>query len=157
MHNAPPVVFPVGRFVWGRRVMLVLALCGALGLGFWQANANASGVQWAWASWGICVLAAMYASTKDTLAGGTLVWTGEVWLWRDAKGREMETQLRVLLDVGSALGLGLRPVEAPWRLSQRFVWLEGRDMPQMWHGLRCAVYSRSNVERKPADHASDAF
>lgn len=157
MHNAPPVVFPVGRFVWARRLLWVLALCGALGLVFWQANTNSFGVKWAWASWGICVLAATYASTSDILLGGYLVWTGEVWLWRDAKGREMEMQLRVLLDVGSALGLVLRCADAPWYFPQRFAWLEDRDMPQMWHGLRCAVYSRPKAVRKPGDHVSDAF
>ena len=99
----------------------------------------------------------MYASKQDLLAGGCLIWTGEFWLWRDAKGRETETQLQVMLDVGSAIGLVLVPVDAPWRWTQRFAWLEGRDMPQLWHGFRCAVYSRSKAERKSAHHAGDAF
>jgi hypothetical protein len=157
MHNAPPVVFPVGRFVWGRRVVWVLALCGASGLGFWQTHADVFGFKWAWAAWGLSVAAALFATTKDILTAGSLVWTGEVWLWRDAKGGEVETQLRVLLDVGSALVLVLLPVDAPWHLSHRFAWVHGCDAPQMWHGMRCAVYSRSKADQTLANQAGDPF
>lgn len=155
MHNAPPVVFPVGRFVWGRRVVWMLAFCGALGLGFWQLNTDVSGFIWTWALWGTLLGVALYAPSTDILSDGFLVWTGELWWWRDAQGREIQVELRVLLDLGSALGLVLRPAQGAQRLPPQFVWLDSHPIPQMWHGLRCAVYSRRRLEQKSGDHADD--
>ena len=142
MHNAPPVVFPVGRFVWRHAVLWGLALSGAGNLVYWQTNANASTQAGAWALWVLCVFGAFFTNVADVVTQGYLVWTGEVWLWRDPKGQETKTELRVLLDVESALGLVLLADDGHRRWSSSWVWLDRRDLPQMWHGLRCAVYSR---------------
>lgn len=156
MHNAPPAVYPVGRFVWARWVLLLLALSAALAQGLWQISVGASWPQWAWLAWAVCVCAALYTSSSDMASEGLLVWTGEDWLWRDDKGREIQVHLSVLLDSGSALGLVFRTAGEAWPLWHRFAWLQERDMPQMWHGFRCAVYSRSTAERKPDDHTPDS-
>lgn len=53
MHNAPPVVYPVGRFAWGIACVWVLVLMGALGLLCWQFLSQAVGALtwWAWSLW----------------------------------------------------------------------------------------------------------
>ncbi len=157
MHNAPPVVYPVGRFVWARRMLLLLALSDALALGLWQLSAGASWLKWAWLVWAVCLCAALYTRLRDVASGGLLVWTGEDWLLRDVNGGEIQAQLSVVLDSGSALGLVFRTVGGPWHQGQCFAWLEERDMPQMWHGFRCAVYSRSTDGRQPDGHIPDSF
>jgi hypothetical protein len=72
---------------------------------------------------------------------GTLVWTGEVWLWRSPHGQEREVRLQVVLDTGSAMGLALSPQATHRFALNRFVWLSQADLPVLWHGFRCAVYS----------------
>jgi hypothetical protein len=141
MHNAPPVVFPVGRFVGGRWVMLTLAMLGGLGL-MWQPHFPLFNLPpWALSGWGLLLLAAIWATRVDHWQTGTLVWTGEVWLWRSPQGQEREVRLQVVLDMGSAMGLALS-LQATHRFAlKRFVWLSQADLPVLWHGFRCAVYS----------------
>ena len=141
MHNAPPVVFPVGRFVWGRWVMLALALLGGIGL-MWHPHFPVFNLQpWALSGWGLLLLAAIWATRVDHWQTGTLVWTGEVWLWRDPQDHEWEVGLQVVWDTGSAMGLALSPQRTYRVPLKRFVWLSQDDLPVLWHGFRCAVYS----------------
>ena len=141
MHNAPPVAFPVGRFVWGRRVMLALGLLGGMGL-LWHPHFPVLNVHlWALAFWGLLLLAAMWATRVDHWQTGMLVWTGEVWLWRDPQDLEWEVSLQVVLDTGSAMGLALTPQQTHRVALKRFVWFSQEDLPMLWHGFRCAVYS----------------
>jgi hypothetical protein len=141
MHNAPPVVFPVGRFVWGRWVMLALALLGGVGL-LWHPHFPVLQVHpWALSAWGLLLLAALWATRADHWQTGSLVWTGELWLWRDPQDHEWEVSLQVVLDTGSALGLALTPQRSGVISLKRFVWFSQGDLPVLWHGFRCAVYS----------------
>jgi hypothetical protein len=142
MHNAPPVVFPVGRFVWSPWVVALLMACSAWGLLWGLAHADIALQKWAWLGWGALVLLAIWVSTRDHWAHGFLVWTGDTWWWRDAQGRETETPLQVVVDMGFALGLALKPVGVRGCPRSRFVWLQRRHSPQLWHGFRCAVYAR---------------
>ena len=151
MHNAPPVVFPVGRFVWGRWMLVLLALIGALGLYFWQSLRHAAGLPWVWVLWTVLVMVAVFIWLKEWLTEGALAWSGEAWCWRDASGRETEIQLVVLLDRGSVLCVAVRMLNNARWPAQRFVWMAGREMPQAWHGFRCAVYSRPKPEVKLAE------
>jgi hypothetical protein len=141
MHNAPPVVFPVGRFVWGRWVMLALAFLGGIGL-LWHPLFPVLNVHpWALSAWGLLLLAALWATRVDHWQNGTLVWTGELWLWRDPQEHEWEVSLQVVLDTGSSMGLALTPLRTGPISMKRFVWLSQGDLPVLWHGFRCAVYS----------------
>lgn len=155
MHNAPPVVFPVGRFVWGHAVMVLLAVCGALGLWVGAAQAKTSQFLGPWLGWCGLLIAALLVNRKDHWTNGSVVWTGEVWLWRDPLGQETQTRMQVVLDFGTALAVSLRPVSARWYEPQRFIWLTRKDQPARWHALRCAVYSRPRREQKPNAAADD--
>lgn len=152
MHNAPPVAFPVGRFVWGRAALLTVASLGAMGLVVWQARGQASGgiVLGAWIFWGVCVTGAALWAPRQALTRGRLFWRGEAWFWQAedgdscAQSTEQGLALSVGLDLGSSLLLFVRKLNTQgqgcglWACA----WLSEDAMPSKWHGLRCAVYSR---------------
>lgn len=146
MHNAPPVVAPVGRFVWGRLIFAALMLAAVLaGLHWLQAALPSadrvliSGVMtvlaWllAWRSW-----------TQELLTCGQLVWSGEDWCWRSEAQDDTPVQVDCVLDWGGGMLLSLTRMEGPgsaWPRA-RFASLTRQQIPRVWHGFRCAVYSR---------------
>jgi hypothetical protein len=160
MHNAPPVAFPVGRFVWGRVALLTVASLGAMGLLMWQAHGHVAGmiVLWAWIFWGLCITGAAFWAPRQVLTQGRLSWSGEAWFWQPEAGSghaECAAQglaLSVGLDLGASLLLFVRKLNVqgqgcgPWACA----WLSEDAMPAMWHGFRCAVYSQLKV----SSHAS---
>ena len=153
MHNAPPVVYPVGRFVWGRWFLVSLAGVGALGLYFVQSLRGAASLPWAWvwALWALLVMVSVFLCVKERLPDGFMAWSGEAWCWRDAGGHEAGIQVVVLADFGSALWVAARMLNHAGWPTQRFAWMESREMPQAWHGFRCAVYCRPRPERTKAE------
>ena len=143
MRSAPPVLVPVGRFVWGPRVALGLALLSALV--FWLAwrASSASIVQGAigMVTWGTVCLLSWRLSVQDMLPAGDLVWDGEAWCFAPQTGVTVPVNVHVLWDLGPAMLVGLDAVQgAGW--GGRFTWLSARQMPGVWHGWRCAVYGR---------------
>ena len=155
MHNAPPAAFPVGRFVWGRVVLLVMALLGALGLLEWQSRGHVAGMLalWAWIFWGLCVAGAAFWAPRQALSQGRLCWRGDAWFWQAEDGHaereEQSLALSVGLDWGSGLLLFARQVNVQGQTSGSWfcVWLNKDASPSAWHGLRCAVYSPVKARR----------
>jgi hypothetical protein len=165
MHNAPPVVYPVGRFVWGLYVMACLSTLGALGLVFWQRLSALpwAVAGWAWVAWGMCVVLAFAWRSGQTLSSGHLFWTGEAWLLHGGQNDEPETSLQwsvapfvvsvsVLLDLGSVMLLTVQPLDESGQRAGRLrhAWVHRAATPSKWHGFRCAVYSRRKVMRDAA-------
>ena len=152
MHNAPPVAFPVGRFVWGRAFMLGLVLLSVLGLVGWQVNGQASVDMeiLAWAFWAVCVGSAVAWAPRQALTKGCLFWSGETWLLQAEgnEGRGQAEEQRIEVSVGLDMGFGLllfvRMLDEQGQGCGQLVsaWLQERSMPSKWHGFRCAVYSR---------------
>ncbi len=149
MHNAPPVVYPVGRFPLGR--ILLVGICGlsAVGLLSWQIQTRAtSAMIWAaWCVWGICALTAALWTPRQVLVDGRLGWSGEAWFWQadeDAAEQAQAVTVSVGLDSGQGLLLWVQPLNEHGRAQGRLcsVWLQANAMPSKWHGFRCAVYSR---------------
>lgn len=160
MHNAPPVAYPVGRFVWGRALWLGIGLLGALGLLVCQWHGGASGlvVFAAWVFWAGCLGVGAVWSPQQNLRNGRLFWSGEDWFWlpdRSALKGEMQTvSLSVGVDLGFCLLLWVRLLEDESRKPGPVMcaWLEKQTMPSKWHGFRCAVYSwppMSDTQPKP--------
>jgi hypothetical protein len=157
MYNAPPVAFPVGRFVWGRAALLTVASLGAVGLWFWQARGHVSGmvVLWAWIFWGLCVAGAAIWGPRQALTQGRLVWSGEAWFWQaaaaegDDESARQALALSVGLDFGSGLLLFVRKLNAQGRVGGPWAcaWLSEDAAPSQWHGFRCAVYSPTKANR----------
>jgi hypothetical protein len=149
MHNAPPVVYPVGRFSFGPILLVAVCSLSAVGLLSWQIQSLAtSAMIWAaWCVWGICVLTAALWTPRQALVGGRLGWSGEAWFWQadgDSAGYAQAVAVSVGLDSGQGLLLWVQPLNEQGRTQGRLrsAWLQAGAMPSKWHGFRCAVYSR---------------
>ncbi len=146
MHNAPPVAFPVGRFVWGRAVWLAMVILSAVGLVIWQVQVQASSawVFLAWSFWALCVGVAGVLMPRQALVNGRLFWSGDAWFWQTDSGEDQGLELSVGLDMVSGLLLWVRLHDGQGRCNRPLacVWLSEAAMPSKWHGFRCAVYSR---------------
>lgn len=151
MFNAPPVAFPVGRFVGVRAAWLLLVLLSAGGLLAWSQLAQVSTalVMAAWSLWGLCGVGAAVAGTRQTLSDGQLLWDGQSWSWQPRLGQGFELQLTVGLDLGHGLLLFARRNQGPAQgLGHRVcAWVSQSAMPSNWHGFRCAVYCRHTGSR----------
>jgi hypothetical protein len=156
MQNAPPVVYPVGRFLFGRIGLVAVCVLSALGLLSWQIQSLASSAMiWAaWGLWSLCALSAALWAPKQVLVRGRLGWSGEDWFWQDDAEAFEQTHavaVSVGLDAGQSILLWVQPLNeqgfAQGRL--RSAWLQADAMPSKWHGFRCAVYSRPKRAQLP--------
>jgi hypothetical protein len=152
MHNAPPVVFPVGRFVWGRALWLGAAALSALGLMGWQvlAQVGVDRALMAWGFWAFCGVGAGLWGQRQVLTVGQLRWNGQSWFWQRDGVSTVDGQavsVSVGLDAGVGLLLWVQPLDERGLVRGQLVcaWLQAQAMPSKWHGLRCAVYSRPDV------------
>jgi hypothetical protein len=152
VHNAPPVVYPVGRFAVGR--VALVAVCGlsAVGMLSWQSLTLAAGPSlWgAWCLWGVCALSAAHWGPRQALKGGRLGWSGEAWFWQanaDSAEQAQPVAVSLGLDTGQGLLLWVRTVDEQGRAQGllQSAWLQAGAMPSKWHGFRCAVYSRPKM------------
>lgn len=156
MHNAPPVVYPVGRFALGRFLFVVVGVLSAIGLFSWQIQCLATGPKlWAaWGFWWVSAGAAVVLAQRQTLTGGRLGWNGESWFWQpkaDSAELAQTVVVSVGLDTGQALLLWVQKLDEQGRgqgLLQS-AWLQADAMPSKWHGFRCAVYSRPKMAALP--------
>jgi hypothetical protein len=157
MQNAPPVVYPVGRFAWGRAVWLSMALLCALGLLLWQLQAQVSSAQviMAWVFGVFCWGTAALWMPRQTLTRGVFFWSGQAWFWQNHSGQEHGVELFVGLDMEDALLLFVRLKEQQCEGHGLWVcaWLDQAAMPSKWHGFRCAVYSRPKMVMAPDGQA----
>jgi len=149
MNNAPPVVYPVGRFAAGR--ILLVAVCGlsAVGMVSWQIQTRVTGpTLWAgWLMWATCALSAALWAPRQALTQGRLGWSGDVWFWQadaDTFDQAQAVAISVGLDTGQGLLLWVQPLDEQGRAKGRraSAWVQAGAMPSKWHGFRCAVYSR---------------
>ena len=156
MHNAPPVVYPVGRFVWGRWLLVALCVLSAAGLIAWHMLSLATGPQ-LWAAgvvWTAGVLSAALWAPRQTLTGGRLGWSGESWFWQanaDSGDHVQSVCVSVGLDTDAGLLLWVQPLDDQGKAQGRLLcaWLQAGVMPSKWHGFRCAVYSRPKTAALP--------
>jgi hypothetical protein len=150
MVNAPPVVYPVGRFAEGRLLFVAVCVLSAVGLLSWQMQTLVTGFK-LWAAWGLwvaCAGSAALWAPRQTFSGGRLGWSGEAWFWQAHADLAEQTQavaVSVGLDTGQGLLLWVQPLDEQGGRAQgrlRSAWLQAGAMPSKWHGFRCAVYSR---------------
>ena len=149
MHNAPPVVYPVGRFVWGRWLLVALCMLSAAGIIAWQMLSLTTGPK-LWAAcffWTACALSAALWAPRQALSGGRLGWSGESWFWQADEhpdGHVQRVAVSVSLDTETRLLLWVQPLDEQGKAQGRLMcaWLQASAMPSKWHGFRCAAYSR---------------
>jgi toxin CptA len=144
-HNAPPVVYPLGRSPFLGLLLLGLWLLGLISALLWRYEAWQ--LDWRTALAFVAVLLAGVAARISwiNLPGGQLAWDGDVWCWESAgyQSGVAEQDLSVIADFQHAL---LLKVENQARASL-WLWAEQNAMPERWLDLRRAVYS---PHRSPA-------
>lgn len=153
MHNAPPVVFPVGRFVWGPRLALALAalISGALAAWLVWMDASASVLAWAVCTWLVAVWGTAWWMPREFLHQGELAWDGEAWHCLGSAAEDGPVQLSLTLDGGHFMLVSVQPAaHLGLQAWPRHAWLRRADMPSRWHGFRCAVYSRRTAVMRTA-------
>ncbi len=143
MHSAPPVLVPVGRFVWGRpqAVLLALVVAALSALLAWVAGLSVPGQWILLLVWLVVLVLVGQIAPLEALPPGELGWDGEAWSFRGSDGASEAVQVQVGWDAGRAMLLRLSTRGDGWRLD-RYTWLQASQMPLQWHGLRCALYAR---------------
>ena len=139
MHQAPPVVYPLGRSLFLGWLLLGLWLAGSLVV--LLSLGTTRPLDWRMVLKLAVVLGAGVAvrSGWNNAAAGQLAWNGEVWRW-ESKGYQTGIavyELSVIADFQSTLLLRLEN-QARARL---WLWVERGALPERWLDLRRAVYS----------------
>jgi toxin CptA len=150
-HNAPPVVFPLGRSRFQGQLLFGLWLAGLFVVSLWIYVAQQMDWRTVLSSGAVLVTgAAAYIGTQHVQVG-QLAWDGEVWRWetQNYHGGSTEYELSVVADFQHRLLLRLQN-QARYKV---WLWLECQAAPERWLDLRRAVYSphRSTVVLPPHD------
>jgi len=152
LHNAPPVVYPLGRSRFLGTLLLGLWLCGLLLAVLWYFHGTRQ-LDW---RLGLVATAALGAGVAAHTgwrrsSAGRLAWDGDAWRWESPgyQAGVAEYELSVLADLQHYLLLRL---ENPARI-RLWLWVERRVMPERWLDLRRAVYSprKALVSLSPQD------
>jgi toxin CptA len=138
-HNAPPVVYPLGRSAFQGAVLFGFWCAGLLFAMLWLYTGRSA----AWAI--VLVAAAVLLAGLGARYGwknspvGRLAWDGQLWRWESAVYQTgiAEQQLFVIADFQHLLVLRIenRAHASLW------LWAERRAFPERWMDLRRAVYS----------------
>lgn len=140
MHNAPPVVYPLGRSHFQGAALAGFWLSGVLvSVGWWLVG---PGFDW---RIGIAMAALVLAGVAAWLGWrsapvGQLHWDGQVWRW-ESTGYQAGTPvlaLSVTLDLQHTLLLRLHNHDH----ASIWLWVHRAALPERWLDLRRAVYSR---------------
>jgi toxin CptA len=154
-HNAPPVVYPLGRSGLLGGVLSGLWCAGMLLAALWLYTSRPSG--WAIflvaASVLLAAVAALFGWKNSPV--GQLAWDGQFWRW-ESQGYQAgvaEQQLCVIADFQHIL---LLRIENQAHASL-WLWAERRAFAERWMDLRRAVYSpkRAASVPTPAETAAD--
>ncbi len=148
MHNAPPVIYPVGRSRFQAWLQCAVWLLGVATVVGWCGQVEALG----WRQ-GVAVLAvvgigllALYSGWKTPVAA--LRWDGQQWFWVCA-GATHTVHVSAHLDLQHHLLLRLCPDGG----RPHWCWAERASQPGLWRSLRRAVYSPA----RPLDASSSAL
>lgn len=141
MHSAPPVLVPVGRFVWGYRLAVLLAFLAIslFCLLAWCSGVALPGLLALIGTWFLVTVLVWRIAPLEVLPEGELGWDGEAWWFRGNGGTLEAVDVQVNWDAGRAMLLRVSAAQRR-RPLDRYAWLQASDMPLQWHGLRCAVH-----------------
>ena len=140
MHNAPSVVYPLGRSRFQGGVLAALWLAGVLVTLLWALTAPRLDWRLGVAMAALMVAGAAAWSGWRRAAGGQLHWDGQLWYW-ESQGYQSGTPVRALsvaLDFQRVLLLRLENHDHV----TLWLWAHRASMPERWMDLRRAVYSR---------------
>lgn len=150
MHNAPPVVYPLGRSRFQGWLVLVVWLAGLLVWMLWFVATRQP--DWRMGLVFAAVLVAGVAAYKGwkNTPTGQLAWDGEIWRW-ESMGYQTGIapyELSVIADMQHVLLLRLEN-QARARL---WLWAERKALPERWLDLRRAVYSPHRSQATSPHH-----
>jgi hypothetical protein len=146
MHNAPSVLYPVGRCALPGWLMLALWLLGCVAACATSVAGDFHWGQWRWSVLACALLLAGWTALRTWRAlpaQGLLHWDGHDWWWTQSHSRPSDATVPVRLRVHLAsqrhLLLHMQPADG----AARWLCLCAATAPTHWHALRCAVYSRA--------------
>lgn len=152
LHNAPPVVYPLGRSRFLGGLLLALWLAGLLVLLLWCYVSRP--LDWRMVLALVAVLGAGVVARTGWYNApiGQLTWDGEVWRWESSSYQTgiAEHELSVIADFQSMLLLRLEN-QARARL---WLWVEQKSLPERWLDFRRAVYSPRKATVTSLQHDS---
>lgn len=151
MHNAPAVIFPVGRSHFQVWLMAALLGCTSLVVAGWSVSVDVVGwLQGLAGGWTVVIAVAMLRSWWRA-PQGQLIWDGRIWmLVLPTSSRQVQPEL--VLDWQATLLLRLR---IPETNHLTWVWLERSACAPNWLALRRAVHDpASSGEQATPDAAS---
>jgi len=148
MHNAPPVVYPLGRSAFQGWMLLGLWLAGLAVVFLWWQNAVEPGWRQIVALGGVSVAGGAALLGWRQAPAGLLQWDGQDWNWQSEPSREVAPvrSLQVTLDLQRCL---LLRASNPDRAGL-WLWTERASAPERWMDLRRALYAR----HRSSSHAS---
>ena len=138
-HNAPPVVYPLGRSRFQAVVLTGLWLAGLLAVLFWL-NVGRS-IDWRAFLAAVVLLFAGLAAFKGWInsPNGQLMWDGQLWRW-ESLGYQTSVAEQTLFVIADFQNLLLIRLENQAHASL-WLWAERKASPERWLDLRCAVYA----------------
>ncbi len=138
-HNAPPVVYPLGRSGFQGCVLAGLWFIGLLVLLLWYDTLRQ--VDWRICSGAAALVVAGVAATIGWInsPAGQIAWDGQFWRWESQLYQTgvAQQQLSVIADFQHLL---LLRIENQAHASL-WLWVERKAFPTRWLDLRRAVYS----------------
>lgn len=150
IHNAPPVVYPLGRSRFQGCLLLGLWLAGLVLVLLWFCVTRQ--LDWRMAVALVAVLGAGVAthSSWKNAATGQLAWDGEVWCWESPSYQTgiAEQQLSVIVDCQHLLLLRLENQAH----ASLWLWAEQKALPERWLDLRRAVFSSRKASKASQPH-----
>ena len=142
-HNAPSVIYPLGRSRFLGGILLAGWLLSAGVIGLWL-QAAASGWRAPLGGLSLLLAGALMVTAWRRAPVGYLHWTGQHWRWESGvyRGGTAQDPPVVVLDWQRALLLRLdNPAGAAW-----WLWAERSAEPARWLDLRRAVHARVRDE-----------
>ena len=138
-HNAPPVVYPIGR---SRFLGWLLTGGWLVGLGtalLWSGTSESPDWRTALAALSVLGAGSAAVSAWRCMPAGQLTWDGQVWHWQGAGAQDALTgqELRVAADLQHSLLMHLQSSKG----AGLWLWAEKKVLPGRWLDLRRAVYS----------------
>lgn len=145
MHQAPSVIYPVGRSAFAARAHAALALLGLGAAGAWALQSPGFGWRQSLAFAAVLACAGLALAAWLRSPAGCLHWDGAAWHWEEG-GAGSPGHPELALDLQSVMLLRWR-AEAGGAL---WLWVERASDASHWDALRRAVYSRASTHVPPA-------